>query len=190
MLLASSSFTAIAEEGKFSPHTFGIQAAGGSAEYKGSSEDGDGVAHVYTYYNYAFSSDYSVETGITAGTDADDWKCTEVNGNEWVCRSDNRPIFDLQADKLEYSTIVMALKAKYQLSKRNSLYAKVGGQFYDYEFSRNNARVADKSGFGALIEGGWEIRWSSGWGLNAAYQYSDMGDLEVTSFNVGTSYSF
>ncbi|MGB0496417.1 MAG: porin family protein [Kangiellaceae bacterium] len=171
-------------------HTFGLTMAAGSAEYKGSSDDGDGVSHLYAFYNYQFNDTFSFETGIAGGADLDDWNCEEISDNDWECRSDNNPVFGLQANELYYGNVIVAAKASFPISAKNSLYVKAGGQFYDYEFKRNNTKLDSDDGFGAFFEAGWQYRWYSGWGVNAGYQYMDMGDLEVSSLNAGVSYSF
>ncbi|MEP1740791.1 MAG: porin family protein [Kangiellaceae bacterium] len=191
--LALASGSVVADESSTESskqHTFGLSAAAGGAEYKGSSADGDGVAHLYGYYNFNINKNFSFEAGLIAGTDADDWRCEEVEDDEWECRSDNDPIFNLQADELTYGSLVVAMKGKLELTARNSLYAKVGGQFYDYEFQRDNQKLESEDGFGAFLEAGWQYQWDSGWGINAGYQYVDMGDLEISTLNFGASYSF
>ena len=190
IVLATSSLGVIAEETESKLHSFGLALGNGGAEYKGSSADGDGIAQFYAHYNYQFSPKYSLEVGVLGGADVDDWRCSEQSNDEWVCRSENRPFFDIQADELNYNSVVLAAKGELKISKRNSLYAKLGGQFYDYEFSRNDVKLDDDSGFGLFVEGGWQIEWMSGWGMNAGVQYLDMGDLETHSLNVGASYSF
>jgi|GEM_PF-1883128 len=40
------------------------------------------------------------------------------------------------------------------------------------------------------LGGGWQYRWDSGMGVNTGIQYQTMGDLKVSSLNVGISYSF
>lgn len=171
-------------------HSFGLSLSTGSAEYKGSSADGDGVAHLYGHYNHRLNNNFSLEVGVAAGADMDDWDCEEIFDDEWECRSDNDPIFGLAADELYYGNLVFAAKGEIQLSAKNSLYAKVGGQFYDYQFERNNDKLESDDGFGAFLEAGWQFRWNSGWGINAGLQYMDMGDLDVTSMNLGASYAF
>ncbi len=184
-IAADESSTQVAKQ-----HTFGLSSSVGGAKYKGSSEDGDGVAHLYGFYNFNINNNFSFETGLIAGADADDWRCEEVEDDEWECRSDNDPIFNLQADELTYASLVVAIKGKLELTTRNSLYAKVGGQFYDYEFQRDDQKLEGEDGFGAFLEAGWQYQWDSGWQINAGYQYADMGDLEISALNLGVSYSF
>ncbi|WP_444995654.1 outer membrane beta-barrel protein [Aliikangiella sp. IMCC44359] len=173
-----------------SKHTFGFQISNGSAEYKGSSDDGDGIGQSYLYYNYKLSPTYSIEAGINGGTDVDDWECSKEYDDDWECHSNNDPFFNLQANKLSYGGLVLALKANFQLTEKNSLYAKIGGQFYDYEFSRSSVKLDKDDGFGAVVEAGWQYRWHSGWGINAGMTYMDMGDLKTTTLNTGVSYAF
>ena len=83
-----------------------------------------------------------------------------------------------------------AIKGDIDLSQRNSLYGKIGAQYYDYEFSRNDRFIEGDSGTGLFLEAGWQYRWDLGIGMNAGLRYQDMGDLEFTSANVGISYTF
>ena len=190
VLFAASSMSVVAEEAEPKLHSFGVTLGNGGAEYKGSSADGDGIAQFYAHYNFQFSEKFSFEAGLLGGADVDDWRCTELNNNGWVCRSENRPFFDIQADELSYSSIILAAKGELKISARNSLYAKLGGQFYDYEFSRNKVKLDNDSGFGLFAEAGWQMKWNSGWGINAGIQFLDMGDLDTQSFNIGVTYSF
>ncbi|MET1256571.1 outer membrane beta-barrel protein [Aliikangiella maris] len=171
-------------------HTFGIQLGSGSAKYKGSSDDGDGIGQSYLYYNYQLDNMFSVEAGFNGGTDVDDWECEQDNDDRWTCRSDNRQFFDIAANKLSYDGVTLAAKADFNLTQRNSLYAKLGGQFYDYEFKRSSTKLDNDSGFGLYFEAGWQYRWDSGWGINAAYAKRDMGKLDTSTFTTGLSYSF
>ena len=86
--------------------------------------------------------------------------------------------------------LLSLLKTDLKLSKRNKLYAKVGAEFYDYQFELDREEIIDEDGVGLLLEAGWEYRWDSGIGLNAAMQYHDMGDLEMSALNIGISYAF
>ena len=189
---ASSAYADSIEEttGTFKQHTFGVSIASGGAKYKGSSADGDGVAHIYGHYNFNFNKAFSLEVGVAAGSDLDDWDCEEVYDDEWECRSDNDRIFGLAANELYYGNLVFAIKGELELSPSNSLYAKVGGNFYDYQFERYNIDLDSDDGVGAFLEAGWQFKWQSGWGINAGFQHMDMGDLDVTSLNVGGSFSF
>ena len=188
--LSSNAMGNQSEKQPLTRHSVGISLAAGGAEYKGSSADGDGVSHFYAYYNYQFNDSIAWEVGAIGGADLDDWKCNEIEDNRWECLSDSKPIFNLDANELYYSSLVFAAKGKLQLSRRNSLYGKIGGQFYDYEFERNNTNLVSEDGVGLFLEAGWQLKWDSGWGINASFQYMDMGDLEVSSFGTGLSYSF
>lgn len=180
----------IAAETDVSRHSVGVSISNGSAKYKSSSADGDGVAHLYSFYNYRLTPQLSVELGFSGGTELDDWSCNRDTNNEWVCRSDNQPIFNLQADKLNYHNSVFAAKAQLPLSKSNSIYGKIGGHYFDYEFKRNSTKLDNDSGFGFIAEAGWQYQFQSGFRIHAAYQYMDMKDLDVSSFSTGLSYAF
>ncbi len=173
-----------------SPHTVGLQVAGGGIEYKGKDTDGEGVALSYLYYNYQFAPSYYFEVALVGAEDIDDWECKENTASSWDCTSDYDNKFELQADNFEYNAVVLALKTDLSLSKRNRLYAKVGAAFYDYQIDLDHASIADENGTGLFIEAGWEYRWDNGFGLNTSLQYQDAGDLEMDTFNVGVSYSF
>jgi len=192
LTLSASTFSvnALANSDLESPHTVGLQVGGGSIDYKGKDTDGEGVGLSYLYYNYQFSPSYYFEVALVGAEDISDWDCKKNAENTWDCESDNDNKFDLQADNFEYDAIVLALKTDLSLSKRNSLYAKVGATFYDYKISLDHTNIADENGTGLFVEAGWEYRWDNGFGLNSSLQYQDSGDLEVNTFNVGVSYAF
>ncbi|WP_102794456.1 porin family protein [Bowmanella denitrificans] len=177
-------------EPEFSPHSMGLTLGGGSAKYKGSSEDGNGVGNLYLYYHYSFTSQFGLEVGINGGTEASDWECKKRDRDNYECRNDRKPIFGINADELDYTNLVVAATANYPLSERNSLYGKAGAQFFDYEISQQNAKLADDSGVGLYLEGGWQYRWDNGIGMNVGVKYLTMSDLKVTGMDVGISYRF
>ena len=183
---------AVAQGYKNEKHNIGVKAGGGGADYLGKDTDGQGVGELYVYYNYEFLSQVYVEVGVLGGGDIDSWECLEEQNNQWQCAidGDEDDEFSLQADKLTYNGLVAALKTDLKLTQRNSLYAKAGAVFYDYELELNSDVVADKDGTGFIIEAGWQYRWDNGMGLNFSFHRQDMGDLEVVGSTFGVSYSF
>lgn len=192
LALSASTFSinAFADYDVESPHTVGLQSGGGGIEYKGKDTDGEGVGVSYLHYNYQFAPNYYLEVGLAGAVDIEDWECTEKGDASWDCLSDYDNKFDLQADHFEYGAVILALKTDLSLSKRNSLFAKVGAAFYNYQVDLDHSRVADENGTGLFAEAGWEYRWDNGFGLSTSLQYQDAGDLEINSFNVGISYAF
>ncbi len=171
-------------------HTFGLQTGGGGIEHKGKDTDGEGVGYSYLYYNYQFMPHYYAEVGLIGGGDIDDWQCKKDAQGEIECFSDDSNKFDLKADEFEFGAAVLAIKTDLQLSKRNKLYAKIGAEFYDYEFKLDGNKTIEDDGVGLLLEAGWEYRWDNGMGINTGLQYQDLGDLEMRSLNIGVSYAF
>ncbi|QBG36018.1 outer membrane beta-barrel protein [Litorilituus sediminis] len=180
-------------------HSFGLVTGVASGEYKNSRSDGDGFAQAYLFYNYQLFNNFSIELAYTRAKEIDDWDwdCDEVEDDEkWVCtyEDDSDPLFNLPANELEMDGFVFAVKGHLPISQRNSLYAKVGAQYYDYDFGYddNNIIAAPKgdSGTGLFLEAGWQYRWNCGIGMNVGLRYQDMGDLTFTSPNVGISYAF
>ncbi|GLR70317.1 outer membrane beta-barrel protein [Agaribacter marinus] len=176
---------------KNSPHSVGVQLSAGGADYKNKGDADDNViGGAYIYYNYQFADNYSVELGFSGLTDVDNWKCDRNSDDEWVCTKKNDKILNIEADKLDYSAFVIAAKGNIALSKRNSLYGKLGANFYNYELTLQKTKVADDDGVGLFLEAGWEYRWDNGIGMNAGIQYQDAGDLEISTSNIGISYRF
>ncbi|KAF7775170.1 hypothetical protein PCIT_a1296 [Pseudoalteromonas citrea] len=171
-------------------HRVGIQLSGGSASYKSSNQDGDGVGQLYTYYNYQFDSTWAFEAGINVGSEADDWKCKEINDRKFTCDRNDNLLFNLNANKLDYSNFVTAAKGQYQLTENNYVYAKLGAQFYEYEIANATKTLIDEDGMGLFAEAGWQYDWDNGIAVNVAYQYIDMGDLDINTLGVGISYRF
>ena len=188
-LSVSTTVLANDEPQKFNPHSVGLQWGGGGLEYKNKDTDGEGVAQSYLYYNYQFVPHFYAEIGVMGGNDID-WECdTDSQGNR-DCYSDNNNKIELDMDNFDFGAVVVALKTDLVLSKRNSLYAKVGAMFYDYQFDMNRNQVVDEDGTGLLIEGGWQYRWDNGWGINASFQNQNMDDLKISTFNMGVSFAF
>lgn len=171
-------------------HSVGIQFGGGGLEYKGKDTDGEGVGYSYLYYNRQFMPNYYAEIGLIGGEDVDDWQCKDNAHGSLDCFSDDSDKFELEADNFDFGAIVLAIKTDLKLSKRNKLYAKVGAEFYDYQFEIDRKEIIDEDGVGLLLEAGWEYRWDNGMGVNAAMLYQDLGDLEMGTLNIGVSYSF
>ena len=96
----------------------------------------------------------------------------------------------MNADEVEYSNLVVAIKGKLPLSQRNSLYAKIGAQYYDYDINRGNKTIVSDADIGLYLAAGWQYRWDMGLGMNAGYETYDMGDLTTFTLNVGISYQF
>jgi hypothetical protein len=168
-------------------HTFGAQWSLGSADYERSHFSDDGVIQLYGYYNYAINKQVAIEVGINSGSDWG-WDCdNDYDNDDWDC---DTGWFDWDDDDIEYTNFVIAAKGSIPLSKRNSLFAKLGGQFYDYEINYRDNTDTDESGFGLFAEAGWQYRWDFGLGLNAGLQFIDMGNLDTSTFTAGVSYQF
>ncbi|WP_448565774.1 outer membrane beta-barrel protein [Thalassotalea ganghwensis] len=173
-----------------SPHRVGLDLLGGNAKYKGKSGD-VAIGASYLYYNYQFNKDFAFELGLQGGEEIDDWSCTELSDDEWRCLNKSKPMFDFNANHLDFSSIVTALKWQLATSKNNSFYAKAGIQFYDYDFSRNKTQLVEDDGVGIVLGAGWQYQWDNGIGINAGLVYQTMGDLKPQDMlNFGISYHF
>jgi len=184
-VLLSSSVMA-AEKSK---HTLGFQVGAGGLEYNNQDTDNEGMASSYLYYNYKLSQNYYLEVGATGAEDIDDWDCDKNNSGDWECFSDGSKL-DLIADDFDYKALVIALKTDLSLSKRNSIYGKVGALFYDYEMELRSNKTVKEEGTGYMLEAGWAYRWDSGMGMNVGWQYQDASDLKLSALNVGINYAF
>jgi len=171
-------------------HSVGFQVGGGGLEYKGKGTDGQGVGQSYLYYNYQFMPNYYAEIGLVGADDIDDWQCEENSAGKLECFTDESDNFEFNADNFDFNSIVVALKTDMKLSKRNSLYAKVGAEFYDYQFKLDRKEIVDEDGVGLFLEAGWEYRWDSGVGFNTGFQFHHLGDLKMNTFRMGISYAF
>jgi len=173
-----------------SPHSIGAQISGVAAEYKNSTKDGDGAGQLYLHYNYAINKMFSVEVGLNNATDIDDWECNDDNKDKFTCTKNDIKLFGLDADELEYTNLVIAAKGQYSLTQRNSLYAKIGVQFYDYDISNDNEKLKSDDGAGLFLAAGWQYQWDNGFALNAGLQSMKMGDLKIAGSTLGMSYQF
>lgn len=187
MLAVSINSSSYAED---TVHTYGIQTAVGGLEYKGKSSDSEAVGHGYIYYNFQFMPHYSFELGLLGGSDINDWHCNKNGYGEFECYADKNDMFEFNADHFDYSAAVLAIKTDLTLSKRNSLYAKAGAEFYEYSFELDRHKIIDNDGVGLFVEAGWEYRWDNGIGMNASIQHHHMGDVKMSALNVGISYAF
>jgi len=171
-------------------HSFGVQGSLGTAEFKNSGSADNDIAQVYFHYNYAFDDIFSLELGVNSAQQYDDWKCERDDADKWSCKEKDLSLFDLNADKVEVRNLIIAGKAQYQLSQRNSLYGKLGAQFYDYKIKRRSTVLADDSGVGLYAEAGWQYRWDNGLGGDAGLKVMKMGELKVAGSTLGISYAF
>jgi len=133
---------------------------------------------------------YYAEVALIGADDIDDWQCEENAAGKLECFTDESGNFEFNADNFDFNSIVLALKTDLKLTKRNRLYAKIGAEFYDYQFKLDRKQIVDEDGVGLMLEAGWEYRWDNGMGLNTGIQYHDLGDLEMNTFNIGISYAF
>jgi hypothetical protein len=172
------------------PHTVGLMGGVASGEYKNSKNDGDGFAQSYFFYNYQAFENYSIELGYNGAVELDGWECDDHNSGKTTCTTNDKPMFDALADEFRVDGFVVAIKTQAAISKRNSLYAKLGGQYYDYELMKKGKFIEGDDGIGAFVEAGWQYVWDNGIGINAALRYQDMGDLTLKSQNIGISYAF
>jgi len=189
LLTAVLSFSAAAQD-NFKRHSIGVQGSVANAEYKNSDHDGNGIAQVYFHYNYAFDPIFSLEVGLNTGRQNDDWQCQRDNNDKWLCKEEDLSLFDLNADKVEFNNLVLAGKAQYQLTQRNSLYGKLGAQFFDYKIKQRSSVLVDDSGIGLYAEAGWQYRWDNGIGMDVGLKLITMDDLKVAGTTLGISYAF
>jgi len=171
-------------------HSVGIVAGVAGGEYKNSTQDGDGFAQAYFFYNYQALENFSVEVAYNTAAELNIWECEEKHNDSWTCSENNKTMFGMLANEFELDGFVVAIKGQAPISQRNSLYAKLGAQYYDYEFSRNGNHLEGEDGIGVLFEAGWQYQWDMGIGMNVGLRYQDMGELTLKSQNVGISYAF
>lgn len=173
-----------------SPHTVGFEIGGGQMEYKSADGKNNIIGTSYLYYNYQFADNFYAEVGFSSATDADNWQCEQDAQKEWQCTNNDKKNLNVTADTFKYSALVIALKGNIALSQRNSLYGKIGVNFYDYELELKRDNIADKDGTGMFIEAGWEYRWDNNIGLNIGIKTEGAGDVDMATTNIGISYSF
>lgn len=175
---------------KNSPHSVGFQAGAGNMEYKNADAKYNIIGTSYLYYNYQFANNLYLEVGLSGAADAEDWQCERDAQNAWDCTNKNNKNLTVTADSFEYNAYVLALKGNIALSERNSLYGKIGANFYDYKLELKREKTADESGTGVFFEAGWEYRWDNNIGMNIGIKAESAGDVEIASTNIGISYQF
>ncbi|MDP4489731.1 MULTISPECIES: porin family protein [Pseudoalteromonas] len=189
LALLTTSLSSFAEQNN-ETHRVGLDISGGGASYKSSSKDGDGVGQAYLYYNYHFTPILALELGYNSGEDLDDWKCKDENDRKFTCTQNNKTLFGLGANNLEFDNFVVAAKGYYQISDNSYFYGKLGANYYDYEITRGRTKLITDDGIGFVAEAGWQYDWDNGMAVNLGYKYLDMGDLDTSSLSLGVSYRF
>ena len=155
-------------------HTFSFETGFGNSDYdKGVSSD-DGVAHASFRYSYEILPTYEVELGYTVGSDVDDFLFLGL----------------FEDVELDYEAFTLSAQKSWSISKRNSLYAKLGTSSFDYEYTENDKVLVDDSGMGFVAGVGWQLRFPSGFGLSAGFEYHQMKDLKVKAYTLGMNYKF
>jgi len=188
LLSIATGFNVAADE--LARHSVGVQGALGNAELSQSTNDSNHIAQLYFHYNYALDPVFSLEIGVNGGQQRDDWHCDQDDNDKWTCGETDLSLFDLNADKVEFENLVFAGKAQYELSQRNSLYVKLGIQFYDYKIKRGSSVLIDEAGSGIYAAAGWQYRWDSGIGMDVGLSLMKMGDLRATGTTIGINYAF
>ena len=167
-------------------NTVGVNAGSGSISFKGKDSKNQSVWKINGFYNMKLSEHFSIETGLSFANDLDDLEC-KYNQDDYVVKCVNK---DLYADKFEYRAIYIAARAQVALSKRNSLYGKIGANYFDYDLRLFQGANIDDNSLGWQSEIGWQYQWDNGLGIQAGLQYSDAGDVELNTTHLGISYSF
>ncbi|GLX77977.1 membrane protein [Thalassotalea insulae] len=189
-MIAFAGPTMVNAEQMKTQHSIGLQVGGGGLEYKGKDTDNQGVGTSYLYYNYQFMPGLYLEAGLLGAEDVEDWQCKNNAGGSLECFNDDTEHVELLADDFDFGSVIVALKGELKVSKRNAFYAKIGAEFYDYQFDLEREKIVDEDGTGIYAEAGWQYRWDAGIGLNAGFQMHNLGDLDMSTFNIGVSYLF
>ncbi|MCO7190858.1 MULTISPECIES: porin family protein [unclassified Pseudoalteromonas] len=189
VLAVSASFASQAAQND-EQHRVGAQLFGGSASYNSSNQDGDGVTHVYFYYNYQYDSTWALEAAYNTGMEADEWECKDDSDDKFTCTRNDKALFGLGANELDYDNFVLAVKGQYQITDNSYLFAKLGAHYYDYEIGYKGKTMVEEDGISFMTEAGWQYDWDNGMSVNASIQYLDMGDLDTTNLGFGVSYRF
>ncbi|MEI5640725.1 MULTISPECIES: outer membrane beta-barrel protein [unclassified Pseudoalteromonas] len=171
-------------------HRLGVDFSAASASYRGSSLDGDGVGQAYLYYNYQVMPKLTFELGYTNGADLDDWHCKDDNDRQFTCNQNNKSLFGLGADELEYANVTFAAKSYYPVTENSYLYGKLGLTYFGYKFFRDGNKLGHDNGIGYVLEAGWQYDWNNGMAVNAGYRHQGMQDLDISGFTLGVSYRF
>lgn len=190
LLLTAVFSVNVAAQDDLKRHSVGVQASVAGVEYKNSDSDGNGVTQLYFHYNYALNRIFSLEAGVNVGRENDNWKCQRDDDDKWSCRDKDLSLFELNGDKIVLKNLVLAGKAQYSLSQRNSVYGKLGAQLYDYKIKQRSRVLVDESGVGLYAEAGWQYRWDSGIGMGVGLKLMKMGDLSTAGTTLGINYAF
>lgn len=175
---------------KNSPHSVGFQTGMGNMEYKNTDAKYNIIGTSYLYYNYQFANNLYIEVGLSGAADAEDWQCEKDAQDEWNCTNKDNKNLNVTADSFQYNAFIVALKGNIALSQRNSLYGKIGANFYNYELELKREKTVDKSGTGVFLEAGWEYRWDNNIGMNVGIKVEGAGDVDIAATNIGISYQF
>ena len=171
-LLASSS--CLAEQ-----HQIGVDSFVGVVDGKlteGTDSLNDIVTqHYLLSYQYKLTDNWDIKAGYLFG-DSEDFGL----------------IFDEFTDTaLEYTGPTIGVTGKFDLTRRNSLFMDVNTINYDYEMVDDGRTKVSETGWGYTANLGWQYAFDNGFGIKAAYGYSQFGDdVDIGSFSFGVSYRF
>ena len=91
-------------------HSYGLVTGSASGEYKNSTQDGDGFAQAYLFYNYQAFENISVELAYNRAIELNSWECEEDNNDKWSCDNNNKPLFGLLAHEFTLEGFVFCHK--------------------------------------------------------------------------------
>jgi hypothetical protein len=156
-------------------HTIGFNLGVGTIRTDVSSESDDlaGVAGIN--YGYQYDSTWAIGTGLVSGDSICIITCLD----------------DMSlARNVGYDSYILNIKGSLPLSNRWFLFGKVGGNYYNVEYTGSNRANLKDSGVGALLAAGFDFRAHNGFGLGLETTWLDMGDIYATTFTLNISYAF
>jgi len=91
---------------------------------------------------------------------------------------------------VDYDSYLLTLKGSVPISKRWSVFGKLGANSYDLEFSGDDRVSLVNNGVGGVLAAGFNFRAYNGFGLDIEVTLLDMDIVSATSTTVNVSYMF
>lgn len=128
------------------------------------------------FYGYQYNSKWTINAGFAAGSSID---CI-------IACLDDLSLYR----SAEYNSYILNIKRSLPLSRRWSVFGKLGANYYNSKFYGAHIDKITDRGVGALLATGFDFRAFNGFGVGFEAKWLDMGDINATNYTVNFSHMF
>ncbi len=175
LLMTSAQCFAVDNSNNEKNHVLGIQLGFTSVNSEITSERSDGGTVAGINYGYQFNPTWAINAGVLFG----DSLCLIT------CPQDMSTI-----RTMDYDSYLLTIKGSVPISKRWSVFGKLGANSYNLEFSGDDRASLLNNGVGGVLAAGFNFRAYNGFGLDIEVTLLDMDIVSATSTTVNVSYMF